>query len=153
MYSCHLFLISSPSVRSIPFLSFIVPIFAWNIPLVSLIFLQWCLVFPILLFSSISLHWSLRKAFLSLLANLHYKDYSQFDFSIGHLVMSMCRVVSCLVGRKCLLWPVCSGKTLLAFALLHFVLQGQTCLLLQVSFDFLLLHSRTLWWKRNIFWH
>ena len=35
MYSCH-FLISSASVRSIPFLSFIVPIFAWNFPLVSL---------------------------------------------------------------------------------------------------------------------
>ena len=38
VYSCHLFLLSSPSVRSIPFLSFIVPIFAWNVPLVSLIF-------------------------------------------------------------------------------------------------------------------
>ena len=35
MYSCHLFLISCGSVRSIPFPSFIVPIFAWNIPLVS----------------------------------------------------------------------------------------------------------------------
>ena len=30
--SCHLFLISSASVRSIPFLSFIVPMFAWNFP-------------------------------------------------------------------------------------------------------------------------
>ena len=30
------------------------------------------------------------------------------------------------------------GKTLLAFALLHSVLQGQICLLLQVSLDFLL---------------
>ena len=30
-----LFLISSASVRSIPFLSFIVTIFAWNVPLVS----------------------------------------------------------------------------------------------------------------------
>ena len=38
VYSCHLFLVSSDSVRSITFLSFIVPIFAWNIPLVSLIF-------------------------------------------------------------------------------------------------------------------
>ena len=28
-----------------------------------------------------------------------------------------------------------------AFSLLHFVLQGQTCLLLQVSLDFLLFHS------------
>ena len=36
VYSCHLFLVSSASVRSIPFLSFIVPIFAWNFPLVSL---------------------------------------------------------------------------------------------------------------------
>ena len=35
VYSCHLFLISSASVRSIWFLSFIVPIFAWNVPLVS----------------------------------------------------------------------------------------------------------------------
>ena len=40
MCSSHLFLISSASVRSILFLSFIVPIFAWNVPLVSLIFLE-----------------------------------------------------------------------------------------------------------------
>ena len=33
------------------------------------------------------------------------------------------------------------GKTLLAFALLHLVLHDQTFLLLQVSLDFLLLHS------------
>ena len=65
VYSCHLFLISSASVRSIPFLSLIVPIYACNIPLVSLIFLKRSLVFRILLFSSISLHWSLRKSFLS----------------------------------------------------------------------------------------
>ena len=32
MYSCHLFLISSASVRSIPFLSFTEPIFAWMFP-------------------------------------------------------------------------------------------------------------------------
>ena len=37
VYSCHL-LISSSSVSSIPFLSFIVPIFAWNISLESLLF-------------------------------------------------------------------------------------------------------------------
>ena len=40
VYSCHLFLISSASVRSRSFLSFIEPIFAWNVPLVSLIFLK-----------------------------------------------------------------------------------------------------------------
>ena len=37
------------------------------------------------------------------------------------------------VGRGCLLWPVRSLAKLLAFALLYLVLQGQTCLLLQVS--------------------
>ena len=36
LYSCYLFLISSASFRSTPFLSFIVTIFAWNILLVSL---------------------------------------------------------------------------------------------------------------------
>ena len=65
---CHLFSISSVSVRSITFLSFIVLIFAWNILLVSMIFLKRSLDFPIVLFPSISLHWSLRRAFLSLLA-------------------------------------------------------------------------------------
>ena len=40
VYSCHLFWIYSASVRSIPFLSFIEPIFAWNVPLVSLNFLE-----------------------------------------------------------------------------------------------------------------
>ena len=54
VYSCYLFLISSASVRSLPFLSFIMLIFAWNVPLVSLIFLKRSLVFSILLFSSIS---------------------------------------------------------------------------------------------------
>ena len=70
VYSCHLFLMSPASVRSILFLSFIVPIFAWNVPLVSLIFLKRSLVFPFLLFCPISFHWSLRKAFLSVLAIL-----------------------------------------------------------------------------------
>ena len=50
VYSCHLFLISSTSVRSIPFLSFIVPIFAWHYPLVSLIFLKRFLVFHSIVF-------------------------------------------------------------------------------------------------------
>ena len=70
VFSCYLFLLSSPSVKSILFLSFIVPIFVWNVPLICLIFLKRSLVFPILLFSSTSFHWSLRKAFFSLLAIL-----------------------------------------------------------------------------------
>ena len=50
--------------------------------------------------------------------------------------------ISCVVGRPRLLWPVGSlGKTLLTFAPLCFLFQGQICLLLQVSLDFLLFHS------------
>ena len=50
--------------------------------------------------------------------------------------MSVCRVFSCVVQRGCLLWPVHSlGKTLLAFALLHSVLQGQICLFSSVQFS------------------
>ena len=81
------------------------------------------------------------------------KKYNQSDFSIDHLVMSKCRVFPCVVGRGCLLWPVHSlGKTVLALALLHFVLQHQTCLLLQVTLEFLHLHSSHLWWKGHLFW-
>ena len=66
--------------------------------------------------------------------------------------MFMCRVFSCVLGRGCLLWSVRPlGKTPLHFALLHFVLRGQTCLFLQVSLDFLLLHSSPLWWKEHHF--
>ena len=70
VYSYHLFLISSASVRSLPFLSFIMPIFSWNLPLIAPTFLKRSLVFPMVLFSSISWCCSLRKAFFSLLALL-----------------------------------------------------------------------------------
>ena len=61
VYSCHLFLISSASVRSLPFLMFIVPILAWNVPLISPIFLKRSLVLPILLFSYTALHCLLKE--------------------------------------------------------------------------------------------
>ena len=84
VYSCHLFLISSASVRYIPFLSYIVPIF---VPLVCplVIFLKRTLVFLILLFSSISLHCSLRKAFLPLLAILWNSAFRWVHLSFSPL--------------------------------------------------------------------
>ena len=88
VFSCHIFLISSASVRSIPFLSFIEVIFAWNVPLVSLIFLKRSLVFPILLFSSISLHGSLRKSFLSLLAILWNSPFKWEYLSFSPLLFA-----------------------------------------------------------------
>ena len=67
------------------------------------------------------------------------------------MVMSMCRVVSCVVGRGCSLWWLQNSLPKeLALALLQFVLQGQTCLLVPVSLDFLLLHSSLLWWKGHL---
>ena len=53
---------------------------------------------------------------------------NQSDFGIDHLVMSTCRVDSCIVGRGCLLWPVHSlDKILQAFVLLH------TCFMVDTS--------------------
>ena len=65
-----------------------------------------------------------------------------------------CVVFSCVVGRGCLLRQYVYSllKTLLAFALLQFVLQGQIFLLLQVSLDFLLLHYNPLQWRGHTFW-
>ena len=78
VYSCYLFLISSSTVRSKPFLSFIVPIFAWKFPSASLIFLKRSLVFPILLFS----------AFLSLLAILWSSAFRWVYLSFSSLPLA-----------------------------------------------------------------
>ena len=56
--------------------------------LVSLIFLKRSLVFPILLFSYISLLWSLRKAFLSLLAILWDSAFRCLYLSFSPLLFS-----------------------------------------------------------------
>ena len=113
VYSCHLFLISSASVGSIPFLSFMEPIYAWNVPLVSLIFLKRFLVFPILLFSSISLHWSLRKAFLSLLAILWNPAFRCLYLSFSPLLFA-----------SLLFTAICKAYPDSHFAFLHFFSMG-----------------------------
>ena len=109
MYSCHLLFITSASVSSIPFLSFIEPIFAWNVPLVSLIFLKTSLVFTILLFSSICLHWSLRinwyqgeLLLLRMKTNTHggllmYRHFSVCWHSVSQRVLQKPHVVSMTV--------------------------------------------------------
>ena len=79
VYSCHLFLISS-YIMSVLFLSFILPIFAWNVPLISLVFLKRSLVISITLFFSISLQYFLKKAFLSLLIS---PEFSGTLHSVG----------------------------------------------------------------------
>ena len=113
VYSCHLFLISSASFRSLPFLSFIVTIFAWSVPLVSLIFLKRSLVFPILLFSSISLldHWG-RISYCSLLfLGTLYSNGYVFPFllclSASLLFTAICKASS--DNHLAFLWPLPEG--------------------------------------------
>ena len=92
---CTVFCVFLPSLLNIlcllgpyyfcPLLS---PSLQWNVPLVSLIILKRSLVFPILLFSSISLHWSLRKAFLSLLAILWNSAFKWVYLSFSPLSLA-----------------------------------------------------------------
>ena len=88
VYYCHLFLISSASVRSLSFRYCLEPIFAWNVPVVSLNFFKKFLVFPILLFSYISLHWSMRKALLPLLAILWNSAFKWEYLSVAPLLFT-----------------------------------------------------------------
>ena len=113
VYSCHVFLISSASVRSILFLSFFVPIFAWNVPLLSLIFLKRSLVFPFLLFSSISFHWSLRKPFLCVLAILMNSAFRWVYLSFSPLPLA-----------SLLSSTICKPSSDNHFAFLHFFFLG-----------------------------
>ena len=127
IYSCHLFLISSASVRSIQFLSFIVPIFAWKVSLVSLIFFKRSLVFLILLFSSTSFHCSLSKAFLNLLAIL-------WNYAFRWIYLSF----SPLPFTSLIFSAICKASLVNHFALLHFFFLGKilitaSCTMLKTS--------------------
>ena len=80
------------------------------------------------------------------------REYNQSDFGIDHLVMSMCRAISYVAGRGCLLWSMYSlDKALLAFALTSFCTSRPNLLLLQVSLDFLVWHSSSSWWNDFFF--
>ena len=112
VHFCRLFLIFSASVRPILILSFIEPIFAWNITLLSLIFLKRSLVVTILLFSSISLHWSPRKAFLSLSPRKAILWNSAFKWA--YLSFSP------LPFSSLFFWAICKASSDSHLALLHF---------------------------------
>ena len=202
---CHLFLIFSASGRSISFLSFIVPIFAWNFPggsdsksvclqckrpgfdpwvwkipwrrkwqptpvllpgkfhgwrsligyspwgpkesdtteqlyfhfhfctkgsLVSLIFLQRSLVFPILLFFSISLHWSLKEAFLSLLAILWKSAFKWVYLSFSPLPFT-----------SLLFSAICKASSDNHFDFFHFPFLGMVLIIVSYTMSQTSVHS------------
>ena len=127
MYSCHLFLISYAPITPLSFLSIIVPVFAWNVSLISPIFLKRSLVFPLLLFSSISLHCSLKKAFLSLLTILWNSVFNWIYLSLSPLLFT-----------SLLSSAICKASSASHFAFLHcfffeMVLVSASCIILQTS--------------------
>ena len=126
IYSCHLVLISSASVRSIPLLSFIMPILAWNVPLISAIFLKRSLVFPILLFSCISLHCWLRKVFLPLFAILWNSAFRRVFLSFSPLPFAS---LFSVIGKASL----DNHFAFLHFFFLGMVLITASCTMLQTS--------------------
>ena len=90
-----------------PFLPFMVPISAWNVSLVSLIFLKGSLLFPILLLSSISSHWSLKKAFLSLLAILWNCAFKWVYLSFSPLPFASLLFTAILRSPQTAILPFC----------------------------------------------
>ena len=95
--------------------------FPWYIPL---IFLKRSLVFPILLVSSISLHWSLRKAFLSLLAILWNSAFRCLYLSFSPLLFA-----------SLLLTAICKASPDSHFAFLHCFSMGWSSSLSPVQCD------------------
>ena len=84
-----------------------------ELPLPSLILLKRSLVFPILLLSSISLHWLLSKAFLSLLAILCNPAFKWVYLSFSPLPFA-----------SLLFTAICKASSDSHFAFLHFYFLG-----------------------------
>ena len=111
-YSCYLFLVSSASVRSLLFLSFIMPILAWNVPLISPVFLKRSLVFPIVSFSLfLCIDYLRRPSHLSLL-------FSGILRSVG-LCLSLFPCLSHLIFPQLFVKPLSQPLCLLAFVILR----------------------------------
>ena len=130
VYSHYLFLMSSAFVRSIQFLPFIVPIFASDVPLVSLIFLKRSVDFPILLFSSTFLHWSLVKAFLSLLAILWNSVFRWIYLSFSPLLLA-----------SLLYSAICKTSSDNHFAFFHFFFLGIVLITASCTMSWTSVHS------------
>ena len=112
----HFCPLSSPSLHEM---------FPWY-----LFFLKRCLVFPILLFSSISLHWSLRKAFLSLLAVV-------WNSALKWVYLSF----SPLLFISLLFTAICKASSDNHFAFLHFFFLGRVLIPASCTMSWTYIHS------------
>ena len=126
VYSCHLFLITSASVRSIPFLSFIELIFAWNIPLVSLIFLK---------NSSLS-HSVVFLYFFALISEEGFLISSCYSLEL--CIQMLISFLFSLLFTSLLFTAICKASPDSHFAFLHFFSMGMvlipvSCTMLRTS--------------------
>ena len=95
-----------------------------------LTFLKRSLIFPILLFPSISLHWSLRKAFLSLLAILWNSAFRWIYLSFSPLPFTS------------LVFPaICKASSDNHFAFLHFFFVGMVLITASYIMSWASVHS------------
>ena len=114
VYSFHLFLICSASVRSILFPFFIVLIVAWNIPLASLIFLKRSLDFAILLvFYSQYMNCELPDVQVGFIkgrgcrdqiANIHWIIVKAWEFQKNICFIDYAKALDCVDHNK--LWKI-----------------------------------------------
>ena len=96
----------------------------------SLIFLKKSLEFPILLFSSVSLHWSLRKAVLSLLAILWNSAFTWVYLSFSPLPFA-----------SPLFSAICKASSDNHFAFLHFFFLGMVLITASCTKSWTSVHS------------
>ena len=124
VYSCHLFIISSVSVRSIPFLSFIEPIFGIYDFLEEISSLSHFCCFPLFLCID---HWG-RLSSLSLLffGTLHSDGYLSF---------------SPLLLASLLFTAICKASSDSHFAFLHFFFLGMVLLPVSCTMSWTSVHS------------
>ena len=115
---------------AVQFLSFIEPIFAWKVCLVSLIFLKRSLDFCILLFLSISLRWLSRKAFLSLLAILWNSAFKWVYLSFSPLLIA-----------SLLFKAVCKASSDSHYAFLHVFFLGMVLIPVSCTMSQTSIHS------------
>ena len=65
--------------------------------------------------------------------------------------MSICRIISCVVGRGHLQWPMHSLGKNVSLCPASFCTPKPSLPVILVSLDFLHLHSNPLWWKGHFF--
>ena len=138
MYSGHL-LISSVFFNSIPFLSFIMP-FAWKCSLGVSNFLKETYSLPYSLFS-ISLHWSLRKAFLSLFAILWNSPFRWIYLSFSSLPFA-----------SLLFSAICKAFSDKHFAFLHLFFLGMVLITASYTMLWTSIHSSSDTLSNLILW-